>query len=78
MTQPLLNFPGPDQSAADRYRLTCQFGAIFALMKDGKWRTLKEIEEATGYPQSSISAQLRHCRKAEFGGHTMNRKGLGG
>jgi hypothetical protein len=50
----------------DHARLTGQLHDIYNLMKDGKWRTLSEIEEATGHPQASISAQLRNMRKARF------------
>lgn len=43
-------------------------------MKDGKARTLKEIEDITGDPQSSISAQLRNLRKASFGSHVVTKQ----
>lgn len=59
---------GPAFSAAlDGRRIGHQMDRILALAEDGAWRTLGEIEDATGYPQASISAQLRHLRKAEFG-----------
>ncbi len=59
---------------SDSTRLENQFAVIFDLMSDGKWHTLPAIEELTGYPQASISAQLRHCRKPKFGAHTVNRR----
>lgn len=62
----------------DNARLTGQIKRIYSLMSDGKWRTLQEIEQETGDPQASISAQLRHLRKARFGGHTVKREHLGG
>jgi len=43
-------------------------------MRDGNWRTLPQIHAATGEPEASISAQLRHLRKERFGGHTVNRR----
>ncbi len=32
------------------------------------WWTVKEIEQETGHPQPSISAQIRNLRKPRFGG----------
>jgi len=32
-----------------------------------RWMTLAELASATGFPPASISAQLRHLRKAEYG-----------
>lgn len=73
--RPERRFNGPAyEPKRDTERLSNQFDAIFELMKDGVWRTLPEIETATGYPQASISAQLRHARKERFGGHTVNRR----
>ncbi len=46
-------------------------------MKDSRWRTLPEIENATGDPAASISAQLRHLRKEKFGSHTVNKRHRG-
>ena len=43
-------------------------------MRDQSWRTLAEIEEETGDPQSSISAQLRHLRKRRFGEHDVDKR----
>src|SRR5689334_10538003 len=61
----------------DYERLSGQIKVIFDLMKDGKWRTLREISTATGFGEASISAQLRNLRKPSFGGHTINRENLG-
>src|SRR5262245_8748867 len=61
----------------DDARLRRQIYRIFALMRDGVWRTLTEIEIATGDPQASISAQLRHLRKKRFGSHTINKRPRG-
>ena len=33
-----------------------------------QWVTLAELAEKTKFPPASISAQLRHLRKAEYGG----------
>ena len=64
----------------DRERLHKQHERIRDFMIDGKWRTLREISTALSYPESSVSAQLRHLRKSEFGGHLVEkrRRGLTG
>jgi len=54
-------------------RLVDQKKRVFDFMKDAEWRTLQDIEDATGDPQASISAQLRHLRKERFGGHTVEK-----
>ena|SRR5688572_27824956 len=61
----------------DHARLKGQIERIFNLMRDGKWRTLREIAAATGDPEASISAQLRNLKKPEFGSHTLNRRTRG-
>lgn len=43
----------------DKARLNRQYLRVWTLMSDGKARTLREIEDATGDPQASISARLR-------------------
>lgn len=63
--------------AGTRTRLTGQIKRIYDLMADGKWRTLKQIEDATGDPPASISAQLRNLRKESFGSHVIEREHLG-
>jgi len=71
-------FDGPAYDhQRDAARLTAQQQRIFALMKDGQWRTLKWIAEETHAPEASVSAQLRHLRKARFGGHTVEREHRG-
>jgi len=72
--QASLRFNGPEyEPARDQKRLTGQAERIFNLMADGKWRSLAQISEATGDPQQSVSAHLRHFRKERFGAHTINR-----
>lgn len=61
----------------DDKRLTGQIERVYNVMKDGAWRTLSEIEQLTGDPQASISAQLRHLRKARFGSHTIDKRPRG-
>lgn len=64
-----MKFSGSDLDASDKTRLKKQYPVIFAMMRDGQWRTVREIAEATGFPENSIQAQLRNMRKPEFGKH---------
>jgi len=38
------------------------------------WVTLAELAEKTKFPPASISAQLRHLRKAEYGAWKVERR----
>ena len=58
----------------DGKRVADQMARIRNLMVDATWRTLSEIESLLGYPQASVSAQLRHLRKERFGGYTVNKR----
>jgi hypothetical protein len=58
----------------DGDRLRRQLAAVYAVMSDGQWRTLKQIHHLTGAPEASISARLRDFRKPKFGSHTVNRR----
>jgi len=70
-----LRFDGADyQPARDDVRLTGQIQRVWNCMADGHWRTLKEIARATGDPEASVSAQLRHLRKEKFGSWTVDRE----
>lgn len=73
-----IRFDGSDINAEkDNSRLTGQIKVIFNLMKDGKYRTLREIEDETDFPQSSISAQLRNLRKERFGSFNIEKRSRG-
>lgn len=61
----------------DDERLTGQIRRVYETMRDGKWRTLSEIESITGDPQASISAQLRHLRKKRFGAFEIDKRNRG-
>jgi hypothetical protein len=68
-------FAGADYvPSRDDRRLTGQIERVYNLMSDGKWRTLRQIAEGTGDPEASVSAQLRHLRKAKWGAHTIERR----
>lgn len=58
----------------DGPRLQRQQETIRAFMGDGRWRTLAEISEQTGFPEASISAQLRHLRKPQFGAYQVEKR----
>jgi hypothetical protein len=71
-------FDGADYDhARDHQRLAGQIGRVFAFMRSGEWHTLGEIAAATGDPEASVSAQLRHLRKKRFGSHGVEKKYLG-
>jgi len=38
------------------------------------WLTLDELAKLTHYPPASISAQLRHLRKPQFGGYEVKKR----
>lgn len=61
----------------DDARLTGQILRVWEVMRDGQRRTLRQIAELTHDPEASISAQLRHLRKAKFGSHAVGRNYLG-
>jgi len=71
-------FDGSDiEPEYDNIRLSKQMARIFNYMKNGQWKTLEEISENTKAPHSSVSAQLRNLRKAEFGSHTIEKQSRG-
>ena len=53
----------PYVESLDGQRIGRQCDVVLELMNDGKYRTLREIAQATGYPEASISARLRGFRK---------------
>lgn len=60
----------------DRTRLKAQLVRVRELMRDGLPRTLSQIADATGDPESSVSARLRDLRKPRYGMWTVCRKRL--
>jgi len=74
-----MTFNGSDYvPSRDDARLSAQYERIFSLMQDQQWRTLQEIADTTHDPPASVSAQLRHMRKARFGAHTVLRQHVSG
>jgi hypothetical protein len=77
MKQPNLyaNFNGDDyQPVRDNPRLRGQLLRVWTQVKDGRWQTLRAIADATGDPEASVSAQLRHLRKERFGGYEIEKR----
>ena len=64
------------ERGSDQDRMFGQLGRVRDLMRDGGWRTLQEIQDALGPPDTlpAISARLRDFRKAKFGGHAVKEK----
>ena len=90
MRQLKMNFDAPPQPAKETHfdgsdivaefdhdRLSKQIKTIYDLMIKGRWHTLSGIAYITGYPESSISANLRHLRKPKMGSHTVNKRRKG-
>lgn len=70
-----MKFNGSDYiPERDDVRLTGQILRVWDVVKDQKWRTLREIADLTCDPEASVSAQLRHLRKPRFGGHTVEKE----
>jgi hypothetical protein len=73
---------GPTYDArVDGPRLHRQMDMIRDIMLSASelntWLTLREIEAMTHYPQASISAQLRHLRKRQFGSYIVEKRPRG-
>ena len=62
----------------DSHRLGTQLESIRDFMEGRGYVTLKEVEDYTGYPQASISAQIRNLRKDRFGKRTISREHISG
>ena len=69
------DFDGPEyKPERDKARLTTQMEDIRAYMLLGGWHDLEWISLNTGHPPASVSAQLRHLRKAKFGAYIVERR----
>lgn len=58
----------------DSARLGKELGRVWAVMRDGQWRTLAQLAQAVGAPEASVSARLRDLRKERFGNHVVERR----
>lgn len=63
--------------ALDQKRLSRQIYRVKALMDDGAWRTLGEINTATNAPEASASACLRDFRKKRWGRNIVEKRRRG-
>ena len=61
----------------DGERIAQQMVRIRNYMMDGSWRTLRAISTRLGYPEASVSAQLRHLRKIKFGSFRVEKRRCG-
>lgn len=61
-------------SDRDYERLSGQLKAVFDVMRDGKWRTLSEIQAHVDGSEAAISARLRDLRKLKYGAHEVQRE----
>jgi hypothetical protein len=65
-------------SARNQREASTQLACIRDLMLDaarrGAWLTLAEIAELTEFGEASISAQLRHLRKARHGRYRVEKR----
>jgi len=62
------------EPTTDKARLTRQVERVYALMKDGEWRTLAEIADLVDASEAGVSARLRDFRKLRFGGYLVERR----
>ena len=76
----LFDFDGETyEKQLDRHRLSGQFMRVRRLVLESYplWFTLRELSDALGYPEASISARLRDLRKPRFGEHDVQRRRRG-
>ena len=66
-----LGIDGASEFAEDDTQLAAIRELMTRASARGVWLTLGEIAEATEFAEASISAQLRHLRKAHNGGHRV-------
>lgn len=68
----------PHESNAVEKTYVGKVAEVFDCMKDGQWRTLTWLEKQVGMTGSGVSATLRNLRKPKYGGHTVDRRYVGG
>jgi hypothetical protein len=61
----------------DLERLSSQLEKVKAVLLRGGWYTLSELKAKAGGSEAGISARLRDCRKARFGGYQVERRRRG-
>lgn len=76
-TRPVRGRPataGPLARASRRRQRDVLCGVMLSASQCDTWLTLEELARLTHYPPASISAQLRHLRKQEFGGYEVEKR----
>jgi len=63
-----------ERAAGRRAQRDVLSGLLLVAGRAGHWLTLRELATMTGFGEASISAQLRHLRKAEFGGFVVKKR----
>lgn len=58
----------------DGERLRGLLGRVFAVVKDGRWWTLRRLAVEANGSEASVSARLRDLRKPKFGGYEVQRR----
>lgn len=76
---PLLDYKPPFDGETYKHdrdfaRLNGQLCRVKELMSDGKWRTLRDIADAVGGSEASVSARLRDLRKDKYGALSVERE----
>ena len=71
-----MNFGPAYDEELDGKRVHTQMDVIrrFMVKEWPEWQSLAEIECVLGYPQASVSAQLRHLRKRRFGSYVVEKQ----
>ena len=65
---------GPLPGASRRRQRDVLCDVMLSASQCDTWLTLDELAMLTHYPPASISAQLRHLRKQEFGGYEVEKQ----
>jgi|SRR5690242_1485333 hypothetical protein len=65
---------GPLAGASRRRQRDVLCDVMLSASQCDTWLTLDELAMLTHYPPASISAQLRHLRKQEFGGYEVEKR----
>lgn len=65
---------GPLAGASRRRQRDVLCDVMLSASQCDTWLTLDELAMLTHYPPASISAQLRHLRKREFGGYEVEKR----
>lgn len=65
------------ETPANTPRLSRQVVRVQDLMRDGQWRTLRDIATTVGASEPSASARLRDLRKPAFGSYNVERRKSG-